>query len=100
MDDLGVPRGGGFDWDNAEDLTGLSWECLALRLESLREEGRALDYRRQLVQGRIDLVLTELAAGRDTAALPLEDLARVLLGENPARGFSMDTATDAARDLP
>jgi hypothetical protein len=99
MDDLGVPRGGGFDWDNAEDLTGLSRECLALRLESLREEGRALDYRRQLVQGRIDLVLTELA-GRDTAALPPEDLARVLLGENPARGVSMDTATEAARDLP
>jgi hypothetical protein len=46
MDDLGVPRGGGFDWDDAEDL------------------------------------------------------ARVLLGENPARGVSMDTATDAARDLP
>jgi hypothetical protein len=99
MDDLGVPRGGGFDWEDAEDLTGLSRECLALRLESLREEGRALDYRRQLVQGRIDLVLAELA-GRDTAALPPEDLARVLLGENPARGVSMDTATDAARDLP
>jgi hypothetical protein len=99
MDDLGVPRGGGFDWDDAEDLTGLSRGCLALRPESLREEGRALDYRRQLVQGRIDLVLTELA-GRDTAALPPEDLARVLLGENPARGVSMDTATDAARDLP
>jgi hypothetical protein len=98
MDDLGVPRGGGFDWDDAEDLTGLSRECLALRLESLREEGRALDYRRRLVQGRIDLVLAELA-GRDTAALPPEELARVLLGEIPARGVSRDTATDAARDL-
>jgi hypothetical protein len=81
------------------DLTGLSKECLALRFESLCEEGRALDYRRQLLQGRIDLILAELA-GRDTAALPPEELARVLLGEVPARGAAMDTATDPARDLP
>jgi hypothetical protein len=91
MDDLGVPRGGGFDWP--------AKECLALRFESLCEEGRALDYRRQLLQGRIDLILAELA-GRDTAALPPEELARVLLGEVPARGAAMDTATDPVRDLP
>ncbi len=78
-------------------MTGLSKECLALRFESLCEEGRARDYRRQLLQGRIDL--TELA-GRDTAALPPEELARVLLGEVPARGAAMDTATDPVRDLP
>jgi len=99
MDDLGVPRGGGFDWDDVEDLTGLSRECLALRFELLCEEGRALDYRRQLLQGRIDLILAELA-GRDTAALPPEELARVLLGGGPAKGAAMDTATDNARDLP
>jgi hypothetical protein len=99
MDDLGVLRGGGFDWEGAEDLTALSRRDLASRLESLREEGRALDYRRQLLQGRIDLILAELA-GRDTAALPPEELARVLLGEVPARGAAMDTATDPARDLP
>ena len=99
MDDLGVLRGGGVDWEGAEDLTALSRRDLASRLESLREEGRALDYRRQLLQGRIDLILAELA-GRDTAALPPEELARVLLGEVPARGAAMDTATDPARDLP
>ena len=99
MDDLRVPRGGGFDWEGAEDLTALSRRDLASRLESLREEGRALHYRRQLLQGRIDLILTELA-GRDTAALPPEELARVLLGEVPAREAAMDTATDPARDLP
>ena len=99
MEDLGVPRGGGFDWEDAEDLTALSRQTLTSRCESLREEGRALDYRRQLLQGRIDLVLAELA-GRDTAALPAEELARVLLGEVPARGAAMDTATDPARDLP
>ena len=99
MDDLGVLRGGGFDWEGAEDLTALSRQDFASRLESLREEGRVLDYRRQLLQGRIDLILAELA-GRDTAALPPEELARVLLGEVPARGAAMDTATDPARDLP
>ncbi len=99
MDDLGVPRGGGFDWEDAEDLTALSRRDLAFRLESLREEGRVLDYRRQLLQGRIDLVLAELA-GRDTASLPPEELARVLLGEGPAREAAMDTATEPARDLP
>ena len=99
MDDLGVLRGGGFDWEGAEDLTALSRQDLASRLESLREEGRVLDYRRQLLQGRIDLIQAELA-GRDTAALRPEELARVLLGEVPARGAAMDTATDPARDLP
>ena len=69
-----------------------------MRIESLCEEGCALDYRCQLDQGRIDLVLAELA-GRDTAALPPE-LVRVLLGEILGRGVSMDTATYAARDLP
>ena len=77
----------------------MSKECLALRFESLCEKGRAPDYRRQFLQGRIDLILAELA-GRDTAALPPEELARVLLGEVPVRGAAMDTDTDTARDLP
>jgi anti-sigma-K factor RsiG len=101
MDELGVPRDGEVDWEGAEDLTALSRPEHALRLESLREEGRALNYerQRQLLQSRIDLVLAELA-GRGTATLPSEELARVLLWEVPARGVAMDTATDLAKDLP
>ena len=86
------------DWEGAEDLTAPSRQDLASRLQSLREEGRALEYRRELVQGRIDLVLAELA-GREMAALPQEELVRVLLGEVPARGAAMDTSSDPARDL-
>ncbi len=86
------------DWEGAEDLTAPTRQDLASRLQSLRQEGRALEYRRELVQGRIDLVLAELA-GRETAALPPEELARVLLGVVPARGAAMDTSSDSARDL-
>ncbi len=93
MDDLGVPRGGEFDWEGAEDLTALSRQDLASRLESLCEEERALGYRRQVLQGRIDLIRAELV-GRGTVALPPEELARVLLGDGPARGSAADLGTD------
>ena len=82
MDDLGVPRGGDFDWDGADDLTALSEEDLRERLGALSEEERALGYRRRVIQGRIDLIRAELA-GRGAVALSPEDLARVLLGETP-----------------
>ncbi len=82
MDDLGVPRGGGFDWEGAEDLTALAEEDLRERLGALSEEERALGYRRQVIQGRIDLIRAELA-GRGAVALSPEDLARVLLGDLP-----------------
>lgn len=93
MDDIGVPRGGGFDWEDAEDLAALSRQDLASRLESLCEEERALGYRRQILQGRIDLIRAELV-GRGCVALPPEELARVLLGEAEA------PATGPSRDLP
>jgi hypothetical protein len=95
MDDSGVPRGGDFDWEGAEDLTVLSRQDLESRLESLCEEERALGYRRQVLQGRIDLIRAELV-GRGAVALPPEELARVLLGEVPARG----SATDSSGHLP
>ena len=98
-----MPRGGGFDWEGAEDLTALSRRELASRLESLCEEERALSYRRQVLQGRIDLIRAELV-GRGSAALSPEDLSRVLLGDSPAWGSASDSAgdssTDPARDLP
>jgi hypothetical protein len=73
---------GGFDWENAEDVTALSEVDLRERLEALSEEERALSYRRRILQGRIDLIRTELVE-RGVVALPPERLARVLLGDSP-----------------
>ena len=73
---------GGFDWENAEDVTALSEEDLRARLEALSEEERALSYRHRILQGRIDLIRTELVE-RGAVALPPERLARVLLGGSP-----------------
>ena len=84
MEDVGVPRGGGFDWEDAEDLTAASERDLRERLGALCEEERALGYRRQVLQGRIDLMRAELVR-RGSAALPPGDLARVLLGDRRLR---------------
>jgi hypothetical protein len=73
---------GGFDWENAEDVTALSEEDLRDRLEALSEEERALGYRRRILQGRIDLIRAELVE-RGAVALSPRDLARVLLGDSP-----------------
>ena len=78
MDDSGVH--GGFDWEDAEDITALSEEDLRETLKDLAEEERAVSYRRRILQGRIDLVRAELAE-RGALALGPEELARVLLGD-------------------
>jgi hypothetical protein len=80
MDDSGLH--GGFDWENAKDVTALSEEDLRDRLEDLSEEERAVSYRRRILQGRIDLIRAELLQ-RGPVALSPEDLARVLLGDSP-----------------
>jgi hypothetical protein len=84
MDDSGLPRAGGYDWEEAEDITALSEEDLRVRLEALCEEERAVSYRRRVLQGRIDLIRAELVE-RGMAALSPEDLARVLLGDGERR---------------
>jgi hypothetical protein len=71
---------GGFDWEGAEDITVLSAEELKGRLEELVEEERAVSYRRQILQGRIDLIRAELVR-RGGASLSAEELARVLMGD-------------------
>ena len=73
----------GFDWENAEDLTALSGEDLARRLEELAEEERAAGYRQRVLRGRMDLVRAELLR-RDGFALSPEELADVILGRYPA----------------
>jgi hypothetical protein len=80
MDDSGMH--GAFDWEDAEDITALSEEDLRATLEELSEEERALNYRQQILRGRMDLIRAELLE-RGALALFPEDLARVLLGEFP-----------------
>jgi hypothetical protein len=80
MDDSGLH--GGFDWENAEDVTALSEEDLRDALGALSEEERHLGYRRAILQGRMDLIRAELVE-RGAVALPPERLARVLLGDSP-----------------
>jgi hypothetical protein len=79
MDDPGLH--GGFDWENAEDVTALSEEDLRDILAALSEEERGLVYRRAILRGRMDLIRAELAH-RGAAALPPGRLARVLLGDS------------------
>ncbi len=76
--------GEGFDWEGAEDLTALSEVELKERLEGLVEEERSISYRRQILQGRIDLIRAELA-GRGAVALTPEALVRVLMGESSGK---------------
>ncbi len=80
MSDQGEPRGGGFDWEGAEDITALSEEELRESLGRLVEEERAVSYRRRVLQGRIDLIRAELVR-RGSVALSSEELVRVLMGE-------------------
>ena len=70
----------GFDWESAEDLTGLPEPELRGLLARVVEEERAAAYRREVLRGRADLIRTELA-GRGVSGLSSDDLARVLLGE-------------------
>ncbi len=77
--------GGGYEWEEAPDLTSASEEELKSRLEELAEEERAISYRRRVLQGRIDLIRAELVR-RGGVALSPEELASVLLDRGEGRG--------------
>jgi hypothetical protein len=83
MDDAGLH--GAFDWEVAEDITGLAEEELRARLEELSAEERALTYRQQILKGRMDLIRAKLVE-RGAPTLSPENLARVLLGDIPEQG--------------
>ncbi len=70
----------GFDWEAAEDITALSEEDLRRLLARVSREERAVAYRHELLRGRVDLIRAELVE-RGVAALPPEELARVIMGE-------------------
>lgn len=80
MSDQRLTPSGGFDWESAEDFTGLPEPELRGLLARVVEEERSAAYRHELLRGRANLIRAELA-GRGVAALPPEELARVLLGE-------------------
>ncbi len=80
MSDQGEPRGGGFDWEGAEDITALSEEELRERLGRLVEEERAVSYRRRVLQGRIDLIRAELVQRGAVLRSP-EELVRTMMGD-------------------
>ena len=69
----------GFDWDSAEDLTGLPEPELSGLLARVVEEERVAAYRREVLRGRANLIRAELA-GRGVSGLSSGELARVLLG--------------------
>lgn len=75
----GTPNDG-FDWEAAEDVTALSEGDLRLLLARVTREERAAAYRHEVLRGRVDLIRAELVE-RGVAALPPEELARVLMGE-------------------
>lgn len=70
----------GFDWEDAEDITALSGEDLRRLLERVSREERAVAYRHEILQGRVDLIRAELVE-RGVAELSPEELAKVLMGE-------------------
>ena len=80
MSDRRHTQDSGFDWDSAEDLTGLPEPELRGLLARVVEEERVAAYRREILRGRANLIRAELA-GRGVAGLSSEELARVLLGE-------------------
>lgn len=63
---------------------------LSGKLVELAEEERAVSYRRRILQGRIDVIRSELVRRGGTALSP-EDLARVLMGETPAERESEES---------
>lgn len=68
-----------FDWEGTSDLTAVSEKELKELLERLAEEEREISYRRRVLQGRIDLIRSELVR-RGSLSLSPEELARVLMG--------------------
>ena len=68
--------------ENLQPINAYKLRGAANAVAMLSEEERALSYRRRILQGRIDLIRTELVE-RGAVALPPERLARVLLGDSP-----------------
>lgn len=74
----GGPEGEGYEWEGEPDLTSVSEDELRASLGQLAEEEREISYRRRIIQGRIDLIRSELVRRGDGVLSP-EELAHILL---------------------
>ncbi len=87
----GGREGEGYEWEGEPDLTSIPEDELRVLLQELAAEEREISYRRRVIQGRIDLIRSELVR-RGGVALSPEELARVLLGdEGQTRGHRDET---------
>ncbi|CAN5883678.1 hypothetical protein BH23ACT11_BH23ACT11_06090 [soil metagenome] len=68
----------GVEWEHSADLTDVSKEGLSAILSELVQQEREVSYQRRILQGRIDLIRSELVR-RGEASLSPEELARVLM---------------------
>ena len=75
---------GVLDWESYPDLTAVSKQDLGSILERLVDEEQAVSYRRRVLQGRIDLIRSELIR-RGEGSLSPEDLAQVLIDQDTGR---------------
>ncbi len=66
------------DWESSPDLTSLSKDHLGSILKQLVQQEQEVSYQRRVLQGRIDLIRTELVR-RGEASLSPEELARILM---------------------
>ena len=86
-EEFGEFGGKGMDWSDTADLTALGPDELRVLLGRLSEEEKVVSYRRRLLQGRIDLIRSELVR-RGDATLSPEDLARILMGPEASEAES------------
>ncbi len=75
---------GVLDWEIYPDITAVSKQDLGSILERLVDEEQAVSYRRRVLQGRIDLIRSELIR-RGEGSLSPEDLAQVLIDQDTGR---------------
>lgn len=66
------------------DLTTISRDDLGSMLEQLVEQEQEISYQRRILQGRIDIIRSELVRRGDASLTP-EDLAQVLMDRSERR---------------
>lgn len=66
------------DWESSPDLTAISKAELGSMLKELVDQEREISYQRRVLQGRIDIIRSELV-DRGESSLSPEELARVLM---------------------
>lgn len=73
---------GGLNWEAQDDLTSLPENELRGILEALAVEEQQISYRRRILQGRIDLIRSEIVRRGGSSVSP-EELARALMDGLP-----------------